>query len=186
MTTATTSTHAPASAGWRSGLRPRWIARGFWCAMLAMHVPALWHAAGRVFTETPALESVLTALLLAVTVLFFVLKVLGFRFLRHRPDKQTIVAACVIVALLHVRLFRPNDAPAFVVEYTTAVATISWILPRSPLLTRRRTGESSDRAARAKHLPALRPFPHIAWLDVFRPHCWTGAYRLFILRAPPA
>ncbi|MGB2985310.1 MAG: hypothetical protein WBE26_05455 [Phycisphaerae bacterium] len=167
----------------RSLLPP--LRRVFWVLMVVAHAPALV-GAWRLFVENGFdAEPLFGSIALTFSMVFFALKVGDVAFLRFRPGRRSFVAFCMVVALVHLDVIRPNDDPTLVPECTVLTAT-TWLVGTLPLV-RRTPREALSRTGSAfKYRPPVRPTAGTVWLDAFRPHCWVLAFRFFSLRAPPA
>lgn len=179
-----------------SGIRPSiltqggrtwtlWVWRSFWLIMLLMHTPALVSTCRNLGTSGLTAEASLTVLAIVVTMLYFLLKLIGARFLQFQMNRKTIIALCLITALLHVGVIGGESDPMWTGEYSTLLISTTVLLGSFTIVRRMLRGGRMRDASRARHLPELHPFDHIAWLDVFRPHCWKRALHLFTSRAPP-
>ncbi len=81
--------------------RGGWVARSFWAVMLVGHLPALIVAQNRLFEATPDPLEIVRFILLLLSVVYFTLKLLGFRFWKLDPSWDRIVIYCLVVLLLH-------------------------------------------------------------------------------------
>jgi len=148
------------------------------------HAPALagawttWAEAG----FDPARLSGCIALTLATV--FFVLKVVDLPCLRIRADRRAWVAIVLVLGLIHVNALRPEQMSAAVPEYSAVLVTT--ILATGLTFVRPLARAVLRRARSTRLTAALRPSSETVWFDIFRPHCWVLASRLFALRAPPA
>ncbi len=124
-------------------------------------------------------------LLVTVAVLFFALKIVDVSFLRLRTDRRSCLALCMIVALLHVDVLRPDDGATVIPEYTTLVAA-SWLAGSTRVVRRLTRLEFARHRTTSSNLSVSARSADTTWLDVFRPRCWVLARRVFLLRAPPA
>lgn len=78
------------------------VIRSFWAVMLAGHAPALGAVSSRLFTEGFTLALGLKFLFLLGSVLYFTLKLAGFRFIKHEPSWNHLAVYFLIICLLHV------------------------------------------------------------------------------------
>jgi hypothetical protein len=84
------------------------LSRLFWTSMLAIHVPLGLRCFFGLFHEGGLSENLVSFIALAVSSVFFVLKLAGLRLIPQRPDWRKTVAFCVLGALLHVLVFSPT------------------------------------------------------------------------------
>lgn len=159
--------------------------RVLWLLVGIGHLPGLFEAWQHVVVvglDSAALGSCIG---LTLTTLFIALKVRDVAFLRLREGRRTLVAACLVVALLHVDVVRPN-AESSVLPDVAALATMAWITG-VPTVIRRLVAAGFSRIHTVKdHCVKPGRFIGTVWLDAARPHCWLLARSLFLLRAPPA
>jgi hypothetical protein len=160
-------------------------ARAFWALMSLVHASALI-GAWRAYLQDGTSESSLGGCIaLTVSMLYFLLKVVGVRFIRLRPGKQTWVVACLLVALIHVDCIAPSLTGALAADCTDLLATTTLVggltqIPRATRTSLRRFEPSF----RSRVSPTL--IGEAVWLDRFVPRCWTLASHAYSLRAPPA
>ncbi len=158
--------------------------RVLWLLMGLGHLPGLfdaWRHVVAVGLDSAALGSCIG---LTLTTLFIALKVRDVAFLRLREGRRTLVAACLVVALLHVDVVRPQ-AESSVLPDIAALATMAWITG-VPTTIRRLVAVCFARVRTVKdHCVKTGQFVETVWLDAARPHCWLLARALFLLRAPP-
>jgi hypothetical protein len=88
-----------------SSRRISWIgaclARVFWAIMLVGHFPALIVSQGRLYEAAPEPIGILKFAFLILSVVYFCLKLIGFRFWRIDPSWDRVVVYCLVVLLLH-------------------------------------------------------------------------------------
>lgn len=88
------------------------LARLGWLLLLVAHVPAGFSAWG--LRDAAGDVQPLKALLITLSLAFFVLKVLDVRILRIRPEPRAVLALLVGVALLHAGVGTHDHDPALV------------------------------------------------------------------------
>ena len=161
------------------------VRRLFWLLVGIGHIPGLFDAWGSLATGSLEPGALGRCLGLTVTTIFMALKVRDVAFLRLREGRRTFVAACLVVALLHVNLVRRTSESSAMPDCSALAATV-WVA--GGLATVRRilaTNFARVRTIEKNHVRASR-FAETVWLDAVRPHCWLLALALFLLRAPPA
>lgn len=162
------------------------LRRCFWLLMVIGHGPALISAWRASASSGSGIEPLVGCLVLALSMLFFALKLGDVACLRFRTDRRSVVAFCVVVALLHLDVIRPAEGPTLIPEYTALVATTCLVGALPSRFRQQRQALMHAASACRKCRPPAPPTADTLWLDLFRPHCWTLAYRFFHLRAPPA
>lgn len=178
--------------------------RVFWIVMGLGHLPGLWDASNSLFSGSlfsgsldlgsPYLEDGTSVGLaagglgrfcgLALTMLFIALKIRDVAFLRLCAGRRSVIAACLVVALLHVDVVRPTSQSSAIPEVTMLAATIWFAVVPTGAGARLAARFSRVFAKRQDRVPARR-FVGTAWLDAARPHCWLLSRALFLMRAPP-
>lgn len=161
------------------------LRKPFWLIMLVAHAPALLGAWRSVVANGFEGEQFGACLVLTLSMLFFGLKVRDIAVLRLRTGRRSFVVACIVVALLHVNVLQPQGDSAAVPQCITLVAT-TWLIGQLPLIRRAFRAYGSRVLAAHRRLFQITSCRNTVWLDAFRPRCWVLAFRLFILRAPPA
>jgi len=159
--------------------------RGLWLLMAAAHVPACWSAWGSLLADGSDGSRLGACLTLSLAMVFFGLKVLDVAWLRFRTDRRSVVALLVTVALLHVDVLQPSNAPPLLAESTALVAT-TWLLALAEPIRRLVKAALVANSATLKHVVTLARSHATVWLDAFHPHCWLLILRPHLLRAPPA
>jgi hypothetical protein len=153
--------------------------------MVASHAPGLI-AVWRSLVESQATFERLTGCIgLTLAMVFFVLKARNPAFLQFRTDRRSVVAVCIIVALLHVDVIRRGSDPVAAPESVALVAT-TWLAGALPRIRRRLSAAMKRLALVVKHRLPAAPWRDQVWGDELRPQCWLLTYRLYTLRAPPA
>ncbi len=170
-------------------LSPALLRRLLWVVVGLGHLPGLLDAWGKLIFGNAAaggLDSVALVrfLGLAITLVFVALKVRDVACLRLCPGRRTVIAACLVVALLHVDLMRPASESSVIPDIAVLAATV-WIVV-GPARIRHRLVACFSRV-HTKKIDCVRAnrFVGTEWLDAARPHCWLLARSLFLLRAPP-
>lgn len=161
------------------------LSRCLWAVMLVCHIPALIASWRGLLQAEIVAEQLGGSLLLTASVIFFVLKLRGARFLEFNTDRRSLLAVTVAVGLLHAdaigtRLdFEPVPAQMPVAASTLFVAGLSRvqsvannILSRGAMAVRRRT--------------RLAVSTEVARFGAFAPRLWILAPALCTPRAPPA
>lgn len=159
--------------------------RAFWLLMLVAHAPAVLGAWRSVVAGGLEPERLGCCIVLTVSMVFFALKLRDVAFLRLRTDRRALVVCCIVVALLHVNVIRPHSDATAVPQCVALVAT-TWLIAGLPSTRRVLKVVRVHLARTRKHCFPNTPFADSVRLDLFRPHCWVLAFRLFCLRAPPA
>lgn len=160
------------------------IRRLLWLVMGLSHAPGLldsWQSVAGGAWEPARIGG---CLWLTLATVFFALKVWDAPFLRIRANRRTLIAACLVVALLHVDVVRPEGAPTMVADATALVAT-TWLVGSLPPIRRILVTSLTRARSIIKCHKQVALFTETQWLDVARPHCWLLAMGLFLLRAPP-
>ena len=160
------------------------VSRSFWLLMGAMHASALLASWQSCLDSGLIASELLGCIGLTATMLFFVAKFFGVRFLPVSPGKRQVVAICLIVALLHVGCFDSEPGTTFAAECATVLMTATLICGLAQASKVLAATLSRRGVSHKSYRPGLR-FDRTACHDGFRPHCWVLAYRLFGLRAPP-
>lgn len=163
-----------------SGLLPRLV----WLLISLAHAPALFEYWWRLLGGQLAPEKVPGLLFLTGAMIFFVLKMIDVRVLRLRVTRQSFVSVVVIVALLHVRVVRPDGETTPAMEGVAFVAA-TWLSLGTPVMRRKLRLLLSRSAFHRAHAAAPSREARTLWQDVLQPHCWFLVYRFFLLRAPP-
>ncbi|MBU0717389.1 MAG: hypothetical protein KJ749_04000 [Planctomycetes bacterium] len=161
------------------------LRRGFWLLMGVMHAFALFAAWRSFFEGSGETSRLIGCFTLSLSMLFFVLKVYDVSFLRMRPTKGAWVAACLLVAWIHLDCVNPDVAASLSGNGTDLLATTVLLggLTRVP---------EAARAMIKRRVSAAvlgNPNGHsrgTVRLDDSKPCCWVLASRLYLLRAPPA
>lgn len=89
----------------------RWLVRSFWAVMLVGHLPALMVSQARLYEAPPEPTGILKFTFLILSVVYFSLKLLGFRFWRIDPSWDRMVVYCLVVLLLHSGVVVDMDVP---------------------------------------------------------------------------
>jgi hypothetical protein len=131
------------------------------------------------------LEPLIGGVALTLSMLFFSLKVLDAAWLRFKPGRRSLIAFCMVVALVHLDVIRANDNPTLMPEYAALVAT-TCIAGTVPTVRRAVRGVFARAGSAFRYRPTVRPSSDTVWMDLFRPRCWILAFRFYNLRAPPA
>jgi hypothetical protein len=160
------------------------IFRLAWVFLGATHAPALLAGMRQLVTGQLPFERLLPFCFLALSMLFFVLKILDVRWLRVRVTRQSFIAMLVIVALMHVHVVRGESQPTPAIE-CVAMAAATWLALGVPVVRRRLRSWLACAASSLGHSPASSRVARTLWQDTVHPHCWFLAYRLFLYRAPP-
>lgn len=157
------------------------IRRGLWLLMGVGHLPACLGTWQAVLTDGSRLGACLG---LTATFAFFALKFLDVACLRFRADRRSMIALAVVVAVLHVDVLRPENAPPLLVEGAAVVAA-TWMLGLAePIRHLAKTASATSRTALRRAIATARTANTFS-LDAFHPHCWVLVLRLRLLRAPP-
>ncbi len=159
--------------------------RAFWLLMLVAHAPAGLGAWRSVIAGGLEPERLGCCIVLTLSMVFFALKLRDVAFLRLRTDRRALVVFCIVVALLHVNVIRPHSDATVAPQCVALVAT-TWLLAGLPSTRRVLKVARVHLAQTRKHCLPNSPFADSVRLDLFSPHCWVLAFRLFCLRAPPA
>ncbi len=88
-----------------------WLVRSFWAFMLVGHLPALLVSQARLYEAPPEPSSILKFTFLILSVVYFSLKLLGFRFWKIDPSWDRMVVYCLVVLLLHSGVVVDLDVP---------------------------------------------------------------------------
>ena len=161
------------------------LSRGFWLLLLIVHVRALIGAWRYSLTSGFTVELVGGCILLTTAILVFALNLWGVSWLRLRGDRRSLVAICLVLAIIHLDCIDPGMRTTFVSKCVIVLATAP-LIAVVPRMARAVRGAFANSASYGKsRLPYGRPKEE-AWLDTFHPHCWVLASSLFRLRAPPA
>lgn len=159
--------------------------RLFWLLVGIGHIPGLFDAWESLVTGGLESGAVGRCFGLTIMTIFLALKVGDVAFLRLCEGRRTMVAACLVVALLHVDVARRASESSVMPDCSALVAT-AWIAGTLAIVRRIvATNIRRVRTIEENHL-RLRQFVETVWLDATRPHCWLLARALFLLRAPPA
>lgn len=161
------------------------VRRLLWLLLGLGHLPGLFAAWASLSVGGLESEAFGHTLLLTVTTVFFALKVCDVAFLRLCPGRRTLVAACLVVALLHVDLVRPNSESSAIPDLTALAAT-AWIAGTQVTVRRILARSFARIRSIEKDEVQPNPFAETVWFDAVGPHCWVLALTLFLLRAPPA
>jgi len=160
------------------------LVRGLWAVMLLLHAPALLKAWKASLASGLSLAQLDGCIALSIATLFFVLKLMGVRWLRFRPGRQSAIAIVLAIGLIHIDCIRPELDGTLAGNCTVVLATTTLVagltqLPQAigSYLTRRM-------AAVCPRAPRGRSGETV-WLDVDHPRCWVLSKHLFLLRAPP-
>ena len=160
------------------------VRRAAWLLIAAAHLPGLVSSWRVLFTDALDMERLGACGVLTLTMIFFALKVRGVAFLRFRTDRRSRVAVCIVVALLHLDVFRPSGVPTVVPECAILVAT-TWLVGSLPVVRRGLRSVLARAGSAFKYRPPITPSTDTVWLDTVRPRCWTLAFFFFSLRGPP-
>ncbi len=160
------------------------LGRCFWALMCGMHafaLAAVWRSLFDGGLETSELAGCFT---LSLSVAFFLLKVAGVSFLRINPSKRAWVAACLLVAWIHVDCVDPNLTG--ILSGDCADLIVSTVLIGGLTQIPERVRATLDRSVCVynSRISSGRSFRTV-WLDDSQPRCWVLASRLYSLRAPP-
>jgi hypothetical protein len=161
------------------------LGRALWLALFVAHGRALIAAWRYCQTNGFTLEAVGGCILLTVAIAVFALKLCGAPWLRFCRSRRSIVAACLILAIIHLDCLDPGLRSTFVSKCVVVVATAPLVVAVPRLARALRSGRVREGASHKFHLPDARSHEE-AWLDAFRPHCLVLASHLYRLRAPPA
>jgi len=172
------------SVGFRGGnshpSRLEWVVRAFWLVMFVGHAPAWLDSFLRLLSD-PTTQAVRFPIL-SVSIVYFALKVCGFRFIHVHPSWKSTVTFCLIVALLHIGIIP--------VELTPSLAGLIGTIGLVCLVPDRFIGQILSRFQRAvyrflsaSHL--IRPSLHrYDWFEISPPPLqWV--YSLHTVRGPP-
>ena len=163
---------------------PPSVRRWIWGLIGIAHLPALAGAWWGFLSRQAGPGDFAGCVALTLTVVFVLLKMCDVRMLRFKATRQSCVAFCVVVLLIHADVLSPASEPSIVPECTTAVATAWLVSSLKPIRQRVQQLLVLSRSPVRRPAPALS-FADTLWLDSFHPHCWTRALGLFRLRAPP-
>ena len=123
-------------------------------------------------------------LTLLLSQLFFLLKTADVSALRFRPGKRTWIAACLLIAWIHVDTVDPSLGQIVSGDSTDLLATTVFIGSFGGVSqVVRQVMSRCVRFAKA-HVPLLK-FGRPVRVDEFRPRSWVLASYSFSLRAPP-
>lgn len=157
------------------------IRRGLWLLMGVGHLPACLDTWQAVLTDGSRMGACLG---LTAAFAFFALKFLDVACLRFRADRRSMIALAVVVAVLHVDVLRPANAPPLLAEGAAVVAA-TWLLGfAEPIRRMVKTVTATSRTAMMRVIATARTANTFS-LDAFHPHCWALILRLHLLRAPP-
>ena len=169
----------------RKVLSTNHVRKGFWATMALAHTPALVNAWNECVAGGASFERVGEWVVLALSMIFFVLKVRGVRWLQFRADRRACLAFTLAVGLIHLDCIQPGIAQKIPIDctmvFTTTVLVVGLQRASRALHEVLRYG-STHKTIRSV-IPAST---NTVWYDTFHPHCWVYAYRNVISRAPPA
>ncbi len=164
----------------------------FWLGMLLMHVGGLV-AAWSVVVGWEAGEwgtSLIRALFLSVSAVFFALKTINVKWLRLPSGRRTVIASAMVIGLLHFNVFERVAE----VNLPSGAVPLGIVLFAGTLLESERLRRALSRFPRAagafprmpNHpLPFLCGLTGPAWERVFKPHLMRIVANSVPLRAPP-
>lgn len=161
------------------------LCRGFWLLMVVVHALGLIATWRSYLTGIDQLSALIAGVTLSLSMLFFLLKVWGVSFLKVRPTKAAWVAACLLIAWIHLDCVDPTLTGELSGSYADLVATTVLFGGVTQVSRTVRVVFERSLRLRSRRAPGAQA-GGIAWFDEFHPRCWVLASRLFMLRAPPA
>jgi hypothetical protein len=79
----------------------KWLSLMFWGVMLVGHIPALITASERLWLGDVSAGSIFKYLFILVSVIYFCLKLAGFRFWKIDPSWSRLIVYSLVILLLH-------------------------------------------------------------------------------------
>lgn len=166
-------------------LSSNYLRKGFWGSMALTHTPALVSAWKVFLSGGITVDVACSWFLLALSMIFFGMKVWGVRWLQFRADRRSYLAFILMVGLVHLDCIGPGLEQKFPLNTTTIVTTT--ILAFGSLRAKRALSDVFKRNRSHTTVQSLLPASNnTVWYDVFRPHCWILAFQKIAPRAPPA
>ncbi len=119
------------------------LAQMFWAFMFLAHLRTWVSSWSSAFGGDLNVGAIAGGVVLTLVMVFFVLKIVGVRWLRWRMDRHAFVIYLLAVGLIHVDCLR-NDMNADLVTPTAVVSVVSWLsLTVLELRRTRRTNAAS-------------------------------------------
>jgi hypothetical protein len=153
--------------------------------MVLAHTPAVIGSWKVCFISGFSPSRIGTCLFLSFSIVFFVLKFFDARCLHFRFNRQSWVAVCLIVALLHTHALYERNEPSGLTPYV-AVWVTTYIVGQIPLVRRVLVELATRMSLRLRGTLTPGHATGTVWLDTTCPNCWVLTFRIFGLRAPPA
>ncbi len=153
--------------------------------MVLSHAPAVIGAWKECVVSGISPGRVGTCLFLSFSIVFFVLKIFDVRWLQFRFNRQSWVAVCIIVALLHTNVLYESNEPSGLTPYVAVLVT-AYIVGHIPLVRRVLVALATRMSLRLRGTLTPGHSTGTVWLDTICPNCWVLTFRIFGLRAPPA
>lgn len=166
--------------------RRRLWSRLFWLAMLIGHAPAQFIAYRHWITHGLDSHDLVGQVVLAISMIFFLLKFIDVKWLRCRVDGRSLVTMTLVVALLHWDCLRPRLCDDALDQYRVVLA-LTPVLTLADPRWRRRFQRSLAVLARSGQPSGLFPAAHdSAYVPELLCHGWVFVTPAHPLRAPPA
>lgn len=158
---------------------------GFWAVMLLSHTPAAISAWKECWAGHFTVTQMGQWIPLALSMIFFALKVQGVHWLRFRADRRACLAFTLAIGLVHLDCIQPGLEQKIPIDCTAVLTTT--VLAVFTLRVSRSLSDVLKHSHAHKTIRSLLPVSsNTVWYDVFHPHCWILISRNNVSRAPPA
>lgn len=152
--------------------------------MALAHTPALVNAWKVFVSGGITVDLAGNWILLALSMIFFGMKVWGVHWLQFRADRRAYLAFILVVGLVHLDCMQPGLEQKF--PLNTAAVFSTTILAIGSLRALRALLVVFKRSRSHKSVQSLLPASNnTVWYDAFHPHCWILTFQKIAPRAPP-